>query len=471
VSCVYRRVAEPFCGAGGLALGLERAGFRGVWAADKDRHARATFRAAFPDVPVVDEVTGDEPAPADDLDLIAGGPPCQPFSHAGNKHGQWDPRDGFPLFLSLAARWRPRAVLLENVRGLLAPRNAHYVAAIVRALEELGYTVRYRLLQAADYGVPQRRERVFFVGFLDDQQAARFRWPEPTHSLEALVVWKATGGYDESAYTRYERAVLRRLRARMPRAGTKARAARDEASRAAAQRLPWVTVREALGDLVREFVPGETLHTPPSRGNADVELVDAGRGGRQGAKDTSRDKSLLYKRTRPDVPADTVSAAAEQKGSEHCARIALRVKNGRHRTSERNIDTPSSTVAASWSKEILQVVVRNLGAGDGLGAKLDDPAPTVPASVGGQAGLAAMDGASVHEYIGSEDTTEPGRVHRRPSTVLRRLSHAEVARLQSFPDDWPWQGPSTAVYRQIGNAVPPPLAEAVGRAITRALEG
>ena len=168
---------------------------------------------------------------------------------------------------------------------------------------------------------------------------------------------------------------------------------------------------------MREYEPGETTHMAPVPGQLDAELVD--------------------KNTRPDCPADTVSAAAEQKGSEHCARIAL--------------------------------VVRNLGAGDGLGARVDDVAPTVPADAAGQTGLAAMDASTVVEWTGSEGTTEPGRVHRRPGVVLRRLSHAEVARLQTFPDDWPWRGPSTAVYRQIGNAVPVLLAERVGEAIAEAL--
>jgi len=404
------RSVELFAGAGGLGLGLERAGFRAVCAGEADRHACATYRAAFPGVRLLEGfLTGEEQLRPGmrQLDLLSGGPPCQPFSHAGDKLGQWDPRDGFPVFLRFVQRYQPRAVLMENVKGLLAERNAAYFEAILQSLRDARYTVEHRLLQAADYGVPQRRERVFVVGLLRrlgrtaEQDEGRFAWPEPTHSLEALVRAKyIEGTHDESLATRYEKAALRLLRRSEPRAGTKAHA-KWQAAQEAAQLLPWMTVREALGGLVREY--------------------------------------------------------------------SLQVKNGRYRTSDYSIDAPSQPVAASWARDKPALVVRNLGAGDGLGAGPDDVAPTVPAKVAGQSGLAAMDANTTHEWTGSEGSSEPGRVHRRPSTILRRLSHAEVARLQSFPDEHPWRGPSTAIYRQIGNAVPPPLGEVLGLAIAATL--
>lgn len=475
--------AEPFAGAGGLSLGLDRAGFAHVWAGEMAKHACATYRAAFPDVRLLEgKVTGDEDLgiPVGRLDLLAGGPPCQPFSNAGDKLGNFDPRDGFPLFLKLVERYQPRAILIENVKGLAMKRHEDYLNAIASSLVSAKYNLHVRVLQAADYGVPQRRERLFIVGFRDHAAWEAFAWPEPTHSLEALVEAKYLDGsyaqehglpdFDEEDAVRYEAATLKLLRRTTPpRAGSTSRAAWD-AAQAALALQPWVTVREALGELVREYLPGETTHTPPVPGQLDAELVDVGRGG-QAMYDsgTSRHKSLLYKNTRPDCPADTVSAAAEQKGSEHCARISLLVKNGDDRAwAEETVDGPSRTMTTRPDRET-QLVVRNLGAGDGLGARIDDVAPTVPADAAGQSGLAAMDASEVHEWTGGDDTTEPGRVHRRPGVVLRRLSHAEVARLQSFPDDYPWQGPSTAVYRQIGNAVPPLLAEQLGAAVASAL--
>jgi site-specific DNA-cytosine methylase len=463
------RVAEPFCGGGGLGLGLESAGFDHVWAAEADPHACRTYAAAFPSVPIVHrKLDGTEILP--ECDLIAAGPPCQPFSNAGNKLGELDERDGVQILLQLVARTQPRAVLIENVKGLLAARHSNYFQWIIDSLNDAGYGVHHKLLQAADYGVPQRRERVFIVAFRELGPLRHFRWPEPTHSLEALVARKLKQGiFDEAQAPRYERAAFKRMLARW-------QSKRDRFYDGPLK--PWRTVRDALGDLLQEYLPGETTHMPPVRGHVDVELVDVGRGGTAGAPNTSREKSLLYKLTQPDTPADTISAAAEQKGSEHCVRVALQVKdqpqvtlrqwNGPYRTVvERGIDTPATQPS---TENIPQLVIRNLGAGDGLGAGLDDVAPTVPAGVAGQSGLAAMDASTVHEWIGSADTSEPGRVHKRPGMILRRLAPVEVARLQSFPDDWPFQGPRTAIYRQIGNAVPPVLADAVGRAVKRALE-
>jgi site-specific DNA-cytosine methylase len=426
-------VAEPFCGAGGLGLGLSRAGFRGVWAAESNSSAADTFAAAFPETIVYcKQLDGHETLPRG-LDLLAGGPPCQPFSQAGDRLGSHDPRDGLPVMLRLVHTARPRAVLIENVRGLGTARHATYLAAVKRALRDLGYRVQTQLLQAADFGVPQRRERLFVVA-LRGELGRNFVWPKPTHSLAALVARKyLSGSFDPALATRYELPILKLLTGPEPRYGTKRYQQWVDAVDASYLQ-PWVTVRQALGELVAEYEPGPTPHAQPRSGRLDAVLVDEGRGG---VRDPARGKSLLYKRTRPDVPADTISASAEAKGSEHCAQIAL--------------------------------VVRNLGAGDGLGARPDDVAPTVPAKIGGQSGLAAMDAASVHAWTGSEGTTEPGRVHKRPKTILRRLSTAEVARLQGFPDDYPWRGSPTSVYRQIGNAVPPPLASAVGHAIAAAL--
>ncbi|HEY5657959.1 MAG TPA: DNA cytosine methyltransferase, partial [Myxococcota bacterium] len=297
------KAVDLFAGAGGLSTGLECAGFDVTDAYEMSGHACATHRAAHPGTCVHEgKLTGAERLP-EGLDLLCGGPPCQPFSGAGLKLGEHDPRDGYPIVLQLLLTHAPRAVLIENVKGILADRARPYFERVILALRSRGYHVDWRCLQAADYGVPQRRERVFIVGFREEDAAARWLWPEPTHSLEALVEAKyIAGGFDEEGATRFEKAALRVLRKKAPRVGTKARA-RWEAAQAARQRLPWLTVRNALGDLVSGWEPGATLHTPPVPGHLDAHLVDEGIGGHY--EGGSRAKSLLYKKMRPDVPAPT----------------------------------------------------------------------------------------------------------------------------------------------------------------------
>lgn len=191
------RAMEPFVGAGGMALGLKAAGFDCVWAGEMDRHACSTFRAAFPGVPLFEGKLerGDEPGDVGEVDLIAGGPPCQSFSTAGLGLGADDPRDGFPVFLRLVEKYRPKAVLIENVKGLTNRKHRPYLDAVCARLAGLGYAVAWELLDAADFGVPQHRHRVLIVG-LRHKYVQAFQPPSQTHSGEALVQAKyVTGTY------------------------------------------------------------------------------------------------------------------------------------------------------------------------------------------------------------------------------------------------------------------------------------
>lgn len=107
------------------------------------------------------------------VDIIAGGPPCQPFSQIGYQRGKRDPRDGFPIFLDAVARLGPRVAIIENVRGLLF-RNRDYLNQVADELRRLGYQVDARLLNARDFGAPQNRERVVIIG-----HKGGWEWPEP----------------------------------------------------------------------------------------------------------------------------------------------------------------------------------------------------------------------------------------------------------------------------------------------------
>lgn len=169
---------EICAGAGGQALGLEQAGFSHISLVEIEPAACATLRLNRPKWQVIQGDIRGFSAQNPDVDLIAGGVPCPPFSKAGKQLGVDDERDLFPEAVRLVDECRPRAVMLENVRGLLDAVFDDYRANIIKDLTKLGYVAEWRLLNASDYGVPQLRPRVIFVALRNDL-AAHFSWPEP----------------------------------------------------------------------------------------------------------------------------------------------------------------------------------------------------------------------------------------------------------------------------------------------------
>jgi DNA (cytosine-5)-methyltransferase 1 len=176
------RVVEVCAGAGGQSLGLEIAGFDHELAVELDQNACATLRHNRPHWKVAQGDVASpgvwEPAAYAGVDLLAGGVPCPPFTIAGKQLGATDERDLFAWAIELCAVIGPRALLLENVRGLSLHRFAAYRQHVLDRLAELGYAADWRLLHAADYGVPQLRPRFVLVAMRPDD-FAYFRWPEP----------------------------------------------------------------------------------------------------------------------------------------------------------------------------------------------------------------------------------------------------------------------------------------------------
>ncbi|MBN9643686.1 DNA cytosine methyltransferase [Corynebacterium mendelii] len=174
---------EVCAGAGGQALGLEAAGFRHLAAVEIDHHAVETLKLNRPDWNPVEadlkQWVRDHAVDYQGVDLVAGGVPCPPFSVAGKQLGHEDERDLFPTMVQLAAATRPKAIMIENVRGLLDPKFADYRAQISAELAAIGYRMQWKLLQASDYGVPQLRPRVIAVGLRDDLDA-EFSYPAPS---------------------------------------------------------------------------------------------------------------------------------------------------------------------------------------------------------------------------------------------------------------------------------------------------
>jgi DNA (cytosine-5)-methyltransferase 1 len=175
---------EVCAGAGGQALGLEQANFEHLACIEYDAQACETLRTNRPDWNIIEEdlrqvVRDRRLRPFAECDLLAGGVPCPPFSIASRQLGADDERDLFPAVLDLTAQLSPRAVMVENVRGVLAVKFKPYRDYILRRLDSLGYRrVWWNIVQAADYGVAQLRPRAILVALRDDVEGT-FAWPVP----------------------------------------------------------------------------------------------------------------------------------------------------------------------------------------------------------------------------------------------------------------------------------------------------
>lgn len=170
---------ELCAGGGGQALGLEQAGFDHLGLVEIDRHCCETLRTNRPHWQVFEQdLETFDGAAFKGVDLLAGGLPCPPFSKAGKQLGTADERNMFPAAIRLIDQIRPRAILIENVRGILDAIFDDYRSYVSGQITKLGYKTDWRLFNASDYGVPQLRPRVVFVAIRKDL-AGGFDWPTP----------------------------------------------------------------------------------------------------------------------------------------------------------------------------------------------------------------------------------------------------------------------------------------------------
>lgn len=419
-----RTSVELFAGGGGLALATHRAGFRHLLLNEFARRACETLEANGAKLRG-DEERIPEPGEAwplvagdvrelkmkylhDKVDLLAGGPPCQPFSLGGVAKGDEDERNMFPQMFRAIREIQPKAVICENVRGLLRPSFAPYFKYIEREFEfpfvrrqrdatwrehdavliqresdfqgdpKERYHVVVTPVNAADYGVPQIRHRIIMVAFRSDLGVdieAFKRTIQPTHSEEALNASIVDGSY----WARHL-SVPQHVRETVT-----ARASRP-AKRGDSLRLkPWRTFRDAI------------------RGMSARERL-------------------------PAVPWDALDRVERFPGgfTEHIGWPDARIYDGH---------TPN---------------------------ELDRPAKTVKAGVHGVPG-----GESVMLTDDREEDSESldGWRYRHRYMTVR-----ETARIMSFPDDWKLEGPRGEKMRQLGNAVPVQLGEAFARAVFTALD-
>lgn len=304
---------ELCAGAGGQALGLEAAGFAHACVAEIDADACQTLRQNRPEWEVWEgDIRNFDPSRFRDVELVAGGLPCPPFSIAGKQLGERDERNLFPAALDIIAEIKPQAVMIENVRGFLGGAFSEYREGLKAAFKKLGYWCDWRLLNASDFGVPQLRPRVVIIA-LKYPFADRFTWPTP--------------------------------------------------------------------GLVKARTVGETLH--------DLMAVR----GWRGADDWALGANGI---------APTIVGGSKKHGGP---------------------DLGPTRARAAW--EVLGVN------GKSIAPEAPDP-----------------------DHIG-----------------MPRLTVPMVGRIQGFPDSWKFHGKKTSAYRQVGNAFPPPVAEAVARQLNYALMG
>ncbi|ABB44842.1 DNA (cytosine-5-)-methyltransferase [Sulfurimonas denitrificans DSM 1251] len=174
------RAIDLFAGIGGIRLGFEQAfgeKIEFVFASEIDKYARETYYANFGETPHGDITQIDEKN-IPPFDILLAGFPCQAFSVAGHRKGFEDTR-GTLFFdvMRIAAYHKPKVIFLENVKGLVGHDKGKTFKVILETLKELGYYVEYQILNAKDYGVPQNRERIYIVGFLDNE--VEFEFPKP----------------------------------------------------------------------------------------------------------------------------------------------------------------------------------------------------------------------------------------------------------------------------------------------------
>ena len=179
------KVLDLFAGCGGLSLGFEAVGFETI-GYECVESASETYNKNLKGHCFCDMLkVGYEYPDTDKIDIVIGGPPCQPFSRIGSQKGMEDARDGFPIFIDAIRRIQPKVFMFENVQNILG-RHKWYLELIIDELRKLGYVVEYRVLNAVNYGVPQNRERLITVGY-----KSKFRYPK--YESSKVTVGEAIG--------------------------------------------------------------------------------------------------------------------------------------------------------------------------------------------------------------------------------------------------------------------------------------
>jgi DNA (cytosine-5)-methyltransferase 1 len=445
------RVVDLFCGAGGLALGFRAAGCFIEAAVDVDAVAGETLRRnldilqpeATPRVFAGEEFDLDRLDPAcitsHPPDILTGGPPCQGFSRLGrgkldslSEEGfEGDPRNQlYRRFLDAVRLWQPRAVVMENVPGMLSVRGVNFAASVEQELAAQGYRVGYAQLNAVWYGVPQFRERLFFIALRQDLGLP------PVTPLATHWVSLPEG---------YRRPLLDKMPS-LP-FGPEWECPDGEITvQFASDARPAVTVREALDDLpaITEHLAGNAIPRGDFRRMVSYRFAAHSEFARlmrewPGLPRPAGVPDHVTRRTPRDH--ETFRRMAHGDRYPQAIRIAHRRFHEELERLSAAGEAPEPDTAAWQQLEERFIPPYPLGSFEDRWRKLipDQPSWTVPAHL-------ARDSYS-HIHHDSEQA--------------RMISVREAARLQSFPDGFLFSGNIGDCFRQIGNAVPPILGWAI----------
>ncbi|WP_160683613.1 DNA cytosine methyltransferase [Clostridium sp. C2-6-12] len=179
-------VVSFFCGAGGLDLGFENAGFKTIWANDIDKDACATHRLWSDATVVCGDISKIDLSTIPNADILLGGWPCQGFSLAGPRKLDDSRNSLYKNYVKYLEEKQPMAFVGENVKGMLTLGNGEIFEALKSDMYSKGYTLFYKLLNASDYGVPQDRQRIIIVGFRNDLNIINFEFPKPLDNKVTL---------------------------------------------------------------------------------------------------------------------------------------------------------------------------------------------------------------------------------------------------------------------------------------------
>lgn len=186
----HPRVVSLFSGGGGLDLGFIEAGYEIVWAIDNNKNAVASYKRNIGSHIKCADITTENVDDIPTADVVIGGPPCQSFSLAGNRHVEDSRGQLVWQYIRIIEHVKPRAFVFENVTGLMSAKNSEgtkILDLLKTAFQNVGYSLKTKIVNAADYGVPQKRRRVIIVGM---KGGNNFEFPAPTHSEEGVELPK-----------------------------------------------------------------------------------------------------------------------------------------------------------------------------------------------------------------------------------------------------------------------------------------